>query len=374
MSSLLFLALLFVVLGPCHWYVYRRMVSDPSRPGRLRLAGIVALTGFAGCVLFAFSRRVRDFVPPGPARLTLMLVGYVWLALLVYLVFSLLLLEIPRRVAVRKSEPVDEGRRLLIARSTAIVAGLAAGSTVGYGVASAYRTPALKRIQIPLAKLPRSLDGYRIGLVSDIHMGPLTGVGRTRRIVEAVNSLNADLIAVVGDLVDGPVAELRDQALPLRDLSSKDGVFFVTGNHEYYSGVDEWLREIVELGMRPLRNERLEIRGLDLAGVDDYGAAPDYAAALSGRDPAKPVVLLAHQPVAVTQAAKYGVDLQLSGHTHGGQIFPFHFVVASQQPLLSGLAEIDGTKVYVTNGAGFWGPPVRVGAPNDITLVELRAT
>ncbi len=315
MSSLFFLALLFLVLGPCHWYVYRRLVKDPSRPGRLRLAGIAGLVGLAGCVLFAFSRRVRDFVPAGSARVALMLVGYVWLALLVYLVFTLLILEIPRQVALRRSAPADESRRLLIARSTAIVAGLAAGSTVGYGVASAYRTPALKRIQIPLAKLPRSLDGYRIALVSDIHLGPLTGAGRTRRIVEAINSLDADLIAVVGDLVDGTVDELQGQAQPLRDLSSKDGAFFVTGNHEYFSGVDEWLDEVQELGMRPLRNERVEIRGLDLAGVDDYGADPDYAAALSGRDPGKPVVLLAHQPVAVHEAARHGVDLQLSGHT-----------------------------------------------------------
>ncbi len=373
MSGLLFVALLGLVLGPCHWYVYRRLVRDPLGAGRARQAGLVVVSGLACLVLYSFSRRVRDLVLAGPVRLWLLLAGYVWLALLVYLVFTLLLLEVPRLLALRRSAPADQGRRLLIARSTAIVAGLAAGSTVGYGVVGAYRTPAVRRVQIPLAKLPRSLDGYRIGLVSDIHVGALTGVQRTRRIVSAINSLDADLIAVVGDLVDGSVEELLAQTLPLRDLSSKDGAYFVTGNHEYYSGVDQWVKVVQELGMRPLRNRRLEIGGLDVAGVDDHGANPDYEAALGDRDPAKPVVLLAHQPVAVRQAARYGVDLQLSGHTHGGQIFPFHLVVASQQPVLSGLAEVDGTKVYVTNGAGFWGPPVRVGAPSDITLVQLRA-
>jgi predicted MPP superfamily phosphohydrolase len=237
----------------------------------------------------------------------------------------------------------------------------------------------LKRIQIPLSKLPRNMDGYRIALVSDIHMGPLTGLTHTRRIVEAINGMDADVIAVVGDLVDGSVEELRDQAAPLRDLRSRDGAFFVTGNHEYYSGAEQWLAEVGRLGMRPLRNERLEIRGLDLAGVDDVTGAqfdlggPDFGKALGGRDQSKPVILLAHQPVVARDAARYKVDLQLSGHTHGGQMVPFNYIARLQQPIISGLGDVDGTKVYVTNGAGFWGPPVRVGAPPDITLVELRA-
>ncbi|MGW5667533.1 metallophosphoesterase, partial [Micromonospora sp. NPDC003776] len=278
----------------------------------------------------------------------------------------------------------DPSRRLLLARGAAIFAGLTAAGITGYGVRTALGPPQLDRVRIPLAKLPRSMDGLRIATVSDIHLGPLTGRGHTERIVAMINRLDADLVAIVGDLVDGSVAELGDEAAPLRDLRSRYGSFFVTGNHEYYSGVEDWVREVDRLGVRVLQNERQEIhaRGgvLDLAGVNDVtatgtglAAPPDYAAALADRDPSHPVVLLAHQPVAAHEAAKFGVDLQLSGHTHGGQMAPFNLLVPLQQPVVSGLGEVDGTKVYVTNGAGFWGPPVRVGAPPQVTLVELHA-
>src|SRR6266542_237530 len=186
--------------------------------------------------------------------------------------------------------------------------------------------------------------------------------------------------AVVGDLVDGSVAELGPHAEPLRGLRSRRGSFFVTGNHEYFSGYQEWVEEIDSFGVKVLRNQRVEIDGLDLAGVNDltggaYGDGPDLDRALGGRDSSRPVVLLAHQPRQAHEAARHNVDLLLAGHTHGGQLWPFHYVVrATQQPLLAGLGKIDGLPVYVTRGAGFWGPPVRVGAPPDVTLVELRAT
>jgi predicted MPP superfamily phosphohydrolase len=176
------------------------------------------------------------------------------------------------------------------------------------------------------------------------------------------------------------VAELGPAAAPLRDIRSRNGAFFVTGNHEYYSGAEEWVAEVQRLGMRALRNERVEIVGLDLAGVNDLTGGdpgphggPDLDAALGGRDPARPVVLLAHQPVVVHDAARHKVDLQLSGHTHGGQMAPFNLVVGLAQPVVSGYAMIGGTQLYVTNGAGFWGPPVRVGAPPQVTLIELRS-
>src|SRR5690606_20021788 len=183
-------------------------------------------------------------------------------------------------------------------------------------------------------------------------------------------------------LTSSEAGAVRAHATPLRQLRSRYGAYFVTGNHEYYTGVEEWLAEAEELGLRVLRNERVEIahRGgaIDLAGVNDqegsrYDDPPDYAAALGDRDPTRPVVLLAHQPVQVHQAAAYGVDLQLSGHTHGGQLVPFNAVVRLDQPAVSGLATVDGTRLYVTNGAGFWGPPMRVGAPPEVTLIELRS-
>ncbi|WP_109601523.1 metallophosphoesterase [Actinoplanes xinjiangensis] len=268
-------------------------------------------------------------------------------------------------------------RRLLLARGTAIFAGLTAAGITGYGVKTATSAPQIDRVQLPMAKLPRAMDGTRLAVVSDIHIGPLTGVNHAQRIVQVINSVNADLVCIVGDLVDGSVAELGRFAAPLGGIESRHGAFFVTGNHEYYSGAEEWINEVSRLGIRPLRNERVAINGLDLAGVNDLsgeeqGDAPDFARALGDRDTARPVVLMAHQPVAAVEAAPYGVDLQVSGHTHGGQMAPFNLLVKLQQPVVSGFGEVDGVPVYVTNGAGFWGPPVRVGAPPQVTVIELR--
>jgi predicted MPP superfamily phosphohydrolase len=424
------------VIGLIHYYLWRRLVRNTTRPGRGRRAGNIVVLSLAIVLIGAF---VGSRAFPHSIATVLAWPGYLWLALMFYLVVTLLALELPmlaarvwlRRRASRvaavaspspapvpalvgggdivdQADGVDHGdaasgpggeegarggtdgpdgpdgealqsRRLFLARAGAITAGLVAVGVTGSGIRTALGPPTIKRIQIPLAKLPRTADGLRIALVSDIHLGPLRGYGHTRRIVDMINGLDADAVAVVGDLVDGSVAELGAAAAPLRDLRSRLGAYFVTGNHEYFSGYEEWVAEVRELGLTPLRNERVELApGLDLAGVNDvtggsFGDGPDFDATLRDRDPAKPVVLMAHQPVQALEAARRGVDLQLSGHTHGGQLWPFHYVVkATGQPVVSGLDYVDGMPVYVTNGAGFWGPPVRVGAPPDITLVELR--
>ncbi|MEV7330032.1 metallophosphoesterase [Micromonospora sp. NPDC093244] len=407
-----FVAVLALVTGLIHLYLWKRLVRDTTTPGRWRRAGGIAALVLAFLVPVTLTSTQAGLY-------WLAWPGYLWLALMLYLLVVLIVLEVPmlvtrlvlrRRVVAAEPttaapEPVlvgaagpteppaaaatatpdhDPARRLLLARGAAIFAGLTAAGITGYGVRTALGPPRLDRVQIPLAKLPRSMDGLRIATVSDIHLGPLRGRAHTERIVAAINRLDADLVAVVGDLVDGSVAELGSAAAPLRDLRSRYGSFFVTGNHEYYSGVEEWVQEVDRLGLRVLQNRRQEIRTpggvLDLAGVNDVSAAgtglaapPDFAAALGDRDPSRPVVLLAHQPIAAVDAAKFGVDLQLSGHTHGGQMVPFNLAVRLEQPVVSGLGEVDGTKVYVTNGAGFWGPPVRVGAEPQISVVELRS-
>ncbi len=270
-------------------------------------------------------------------------------------------------------------RRLFVARAVAVGATAVAAGTVGYGTYTVLRGPRVKRITVPLAKLPRRAHGFRIAVVSDIHLGPILGRAHTQRVVEAVNRTNPDLVAVVGDLVDGSVADLGPAAEPLRALRARHGGYFVTGNHEYYSGADEWVDHVRELGLRPLENERTELPGFDLAGVNDIageseGQGPDFGKALGDRDRSRASVLLAHQPVVIHDAVKAGVDLQLSGHTHGGQVWPGTYVAELANPTAAGLERYGDTQLYVTRGAGAWGPPVRVGAPPDVTVVELAST
>ncbi|MFG1607055.1 metallophosphoesterase [Actinoplanes sp. NPDC049265] len=410
-----FVGVALVLVVGLHLYLWKRLVRDPMRPGTGRkVAGLVLL-------LLALLVPATLILVRGGYAKWLAWPGYLWIALMFYLLVTLMVLEVPRLIvrlvwwalgrrdqetgtlhaahstgldtgkesdeqADRAEQSQDDdrgvGRRLLLARGAAIFAGLTAASVTGYGVRTALGGPRLDRVRIPLAKLPRAMDGTRLAVVSDIHLGPLTGARHMDRIVEMINSVDADVVCIVGDMVDGSVAELGRFAQPLKDIRSKQGAYFVTGNHEYYSGFQQWIDEVEQLGVKPLRNQRLEIvtRGgaFDLAGVNDlggsgFGDAPDFDAALGDRDTAKPVILMAHQPVVAHDAARYGVDLQVSGHTHGGQMAPFNYLVKLQQPVVSGYGEVDGVPVYVTNGAGFWGPPVRVGAPPQVTLIELKA-
>jgi predicted MPP superfamily phosphohydrolase len=409
-----FLLVILLVVGLIHFYLWRRLVRDTTRPGRWRRAGTATTVVLALLPVATIAGRVL----PLEQQRILAWPGYLWLSVMFLALSTLVALELPR-LALRRwamrgeaaaaepvaAEPVlveageskgtlqhedvhegappsgvpDPSRRLLLARSLAVVAGLTAVGTTAAGVHTAMGPPRLARRQITLNKLPRRMDGFRIAVVSDIHLGPLLGRAHTQRIVDTINRLDADVVAVVGDLVDGSVAELGSAAAPLAGLRSRRGSFFVTGNHEYFSGFHEWVDEVGRLGLRVLRNERVEIDGVDLAGVNDVtgaamGDGPDYGRALADRDRAKPVVLLAHQPVQVREAQRHGVDLQLSGHTHGGQIFPFGYLVRLQQPVIAGYARFGDTQLYVTRGAGFWGPPVRVGAPPDITMIELRSS
>ncbi|MFE7382701.1 metallophosphoesterase [Streptomyces zhihengii] len=275
--------------------------------------------------------------------------------------------------------PATVSRRLFVARVVGGAAAAAAVGTVGYGTYGVLRGPRVKRVTVPLAKLPRAAHGYRIAVVSDVHLGPILGRAHTQRIVDSINAAQPDLVAVVGDLVDGSVADLGHAAEPLAQLRARDGSFFVTGNHEYFSGVDEWVDHVRELGLRPLRNERVEIAGgFDLAGVDDVagedtGQGPDFGRALGDRDRSRAAVLLAHQPVVIHDAVDHGVDLQLSGHTHGGQLWPGNMLAGLANPTVAGLERYGDTQLYVSRGAGAWGPPVRVGAESDITVVQLAS-
>lgn len=272
---------------------------------------------------------------------------------------------------------------LTVSRSRALaVVGFASIAAVA-GMFSALKPPRLNRQEIYLERWPTPLDGFRIALISDIHIGSMLDARFARSIVERVNALEPDLIAVAGDLVDGPVKHLRDDVAPFADLRARHGVYFVTGNHDYYSGADPWLVEVKRLGMKPLRNERITIRHGDahfeLAGVDDHrgdlfgpGHGEDVPTALAGRDPEDAVVLLAHDPSTFPAAVEADVDLQLSGHTHGGQIWPFNLLVRAAVGFVAGHYRRGKSQLLVSCGTGYWGPPMRVRAPAEIIEVTLR--
>jgi predicted MPP superfamily phosphohydrolase len=395
----MFIIILSAILALAHLYVWKRLIKDTTAPGRTRWILTGVLTALA-VLLVATLIVPRVFGVAESAWLAWP--GYLWFATVGYLLLALLVLE-PVRLALRgwakrktPAEPIgpdttvitggpaaEVNRRVFLARASAVAAGAASVGLVGVGAATALGPPNVLQVPIRLRRLDPALNGFRIAVVSDIHLGPLLGRRHTERIVRMINETEPDLVAIVGDLVDGTVEELGHAAEPLQDLVSRDGSFFVTGNHEYFvEDTVPWLRELERFGISPLRNENTAIRrggaAFDLAGVNDLtgqrrGDPPDYDRALAGVDPNRPTVLLAHQPVMVEQAAARGVDLQLSGHTHGGQTWPFQYVVKAVQPSLAGLSTFDDTQLYVTRGAGFWGPPVRLGAPPDISILSLNA-
>lgn len=250
------------------------------------------------------------------------------------------------------------------------------------GLVNARRTASVVRRRVRIARLPAALEGFRIVQISDIHVGPTIKKAYLQAIVDRVNALQADVVAVTGDLVDGPVAELAQHVAPLAQLRARHGSYFVTGNHEYYSGVYGWTRELERLGLRVLHNEHVVLQHdgapLVLAGVPDFSGhhfdrahRSDPAGALAGAPPDAPRVLLAHQPRTAPAAAQAGFDLQLSGHTHGGQFFPWSLFVPLQQPYTAGLHQLGRLQVYVSRGTGYWGPPKRLFAPSEITELTL---
>ncbi|MFI9392461.1 metallophosphoesterase [Streptomyces bauhiniae] len=257
---------------------------------------------------------------------------------------------------------------------------------LAWGYAEARRVPRVRRLDVELPRLGAGLDGTRVVLITDTHYGPLDRARWSERVCETVNTLDADLVCHTGDIADGTAERRRAQAAPLGTVEATRARVYVTGNHEYYSEAQGWVDLMDELGWEPLRNRHVLLeRGGDtlvVAGVDDVtaessglaGHGADLAEALTGADPDLPVLLLAHQPKFIDRAAAHGIDLQLSGHTHGGQIWPFHYLVRLDQPALAGLTRHGArTLLYTSRGTGFWGPPFRVFAPSEITLLVLRS-
>ncbi|HEX4326925.1 MAG TPA: metallophosphoesterase [Burkholderiales bacterium] len=250
------------------------------------------------------------------------------------------------------------------------------------GFFNARRTAPVVRVDVPIAGLPAGLHGFLIAQISDVHVGPTIKGPYVESIVGAVNRLGADMVAITGDLVDGTVAQLKAHVAPLAQLKSRHGTFFVTGNHEYYSGAHAWVAELRRLGLNVLMNQHVVLEhgagALAVAGVTDFGAghfdpaqASSPQAAIAGAPGHAVKLLLAHQPRSAPAAAAAGFHLQLSGHTHGGQFLPWNFFVRFQQPFTAGLNRLHDLWVYTSRGTGYWGPPQRFGAPSEITLLRL---
>ncbi|MTD14859.1 metallophosphoesterase [Nakamurella sp. YIM 132087] len=281
---------------------------------------------------------------------------------------------VDRRRAAARGEKVT--RRVLFERvlAGAIVAGGAV--LTGVSLAGALGTPRVLRRSIAIRNLPAEAAGMRIVLISDLHVGSLTRHDDTRRIVDIVNAQNPDIVCLAGDFSDGDAATLAADLAPLADLRPTVGTFFVTGNHEFYFDVASWMQWFPTIGVRVLANESVQVRGVLLAGTHDIqgesqGLGPDVPAALAGRAAGQPAILLSHNPVVLDDAIAQDVDLLLAGHTHGGQFYPGVWIVGATTRTLSGYYAFGDTQVFVTNGCRFWGPPARIGAPMDITVLEL---
>jgi predicted MPP superfamily phosphohydrolase len=385
-DDLAFIGIFSVMTALLAAYVWLRVVHTPRLEGRLRRVVtrviVTASLSMPGALIVARTL-------PRPWDRLLQLPVYVWVGLVVVGFFLCLGAE-PLRIGQRAfslvgrlfGKPPDEERRLFFAR--ALAAGIGGADLVlsTAGVAFALGALQVERTPIRLRRFPSALDGFRIVQLTDVHIGPTLGGEWLRAVVEQVNALAPDLVVITGDLVDGSVEHIGPDLAPLAALTAPHGVFFVTGNHEYYAGADAWIEELARLGVRTLRNERVTIGGEDgfeLAGVDDWGAkrrlshhGADLEKALRDWDGTREVVLLAHQPKQAPEAIERGVGLVLSGHTHGGQIFPWGLFVRLDQPYLRGLSKVGETHVYVSRGAGYWGPPMRIGSMPEIAVLELE--
>jgi predicted MPP superfamily phosphohydrolase len=375
-----------------------------ERPGRVMQTLLLALTGYIGLRL----------LPPAPLPWALAgAVGLAGLAALVNTALAPILGRRPARGAMAWASLLAMGYfssllvltllrdagLLLVAgwnawgtrplgdwrAPSALAVPLLALAASAVGLVNARRRPPVRTVNVPITGLPAALDGFTIVQISDLHVGPTIRRPFVDGVVRAINRLQADVVVLTGDLVDGSVAELREHVAPLAQLTSRHGVFAVTGNHEYYAGVDQWLQEYRRLGARVLMNDHTVLQhdgaALLLAGVADYTAhhfdashQSDPQQALRGAPAgAHPKLLLAHQPRTAAAAEAAGFDLQLSGHTHGGQFLPWRWFVPLQQPYTAGLHRLGRLWVYTSRGTGYWGPPKRLGAPSEITRLRLRA-
>lgn len=372
-----FVVVVLTIYSSASRYLANRLIFEPQLGEALTTLVFGFFLVFA--VTPALQAAAERLTPPRVGRFVAWPAN-LFMGLAFYLLIGLFFVDVALVVAgVLSGE--DFGLGVTRARAAAVVA--FALAAVFLGMRSALSPPRVEPLEIALDRWPAGLDGFRIVQISDIHIGLMLDGRFARGIVDRVNALEPDLIALTGDLVDGPVKHLKDDVAPFADLRARHGVYFVTGNHDYYSGADPWLAHVEHLGMRPLRNERVTIEQdghrFELAGVDDHRGnlfgsdhGEDVPRAMEGRDRDDAVVLLAHDPSTFPAAVEADVDLQLSGHTHGGQIWPFNLLVHAAVGFVAGHYRRGRSQLVVSRGTGYWGPPMRLRAPAEILDITLR--
>lgn len=383
------ISVFFSIVGGVHYYIWMRIVRDAhlSAPWHQIATGAIILLGIALPLTFFFSGSLRFEI----SRIVTF-APYTWMGIMMLLFFAIVSVDmvkvgmfVYKKLVATSNDGSDPARRAAMGKIIAGATTTAVMGLSGISLVKAARKPVVKKISITLPKLPASFEGLKIVQISDLHVGITVGGRWLQSQVERINNLNPDIVAITGDLTDGLPAKLKKQIAPLRNLKPRLGSFFVTGNHEYYSDADGWIKEVKNLGITVLQNQSVPVRNGDdliyIAGVNDYKAAvmlPSHAHsvadALAHTAQDKVRILLAHQPLSVHDADKHNVDLVLSGHTHGGQIFPFSLLVGLQQPYNKGLYKhSDTTQIYVNQGTFLWGPPMRLGTECEITQLTLRA-
>ena len=373
--GLIFFSAVLALTVLAHRYIGVRLFSDPAWGTRVETVGWFAVWGAFASIFAGF---IGGRIFPKPLALVFQWVGYVWMG-----AFSLLL----------TGSAISDGALVLArqwvtpdaswARWQALFIAVSALLPLVWGAFVA-RRPLVRRVEIVVPGLPAPFEGLRIVQLTDVHIGETLRRGFTESLVAMVNALSPDVIAITGDLVEGSVQRLAHDVAPLADLRARLGKFYVTGNHEYYHDGPAWEREGARLGLTVLHNSHQVLNegeaSLVVAGVTDLqggqfheGHAPDLEKALNGAPVGAKRILLAHQPKFAKAAQGHDIALQLSGHTHGGQIFPFMFFVRLQQPVVAGLKRLWGVLVYTSKGTGYWGPPFRVGPRGEVTELTLRA-
>lgn len=359
-----------------HYYLWLRLIHAPTMPPLV--AFILTLLLAALCavpIAFGILPRVMGYEVPAPLER----LGYLWLGSYFLLAAGVGAADLVGVLAgwVHSPSPVA----LLASVNGVATLGASVGFVcIGLALWGGLRAPAVREVQISTEGLPAGLAGLSIVQLSDVHIGPTLGSAFLADTVRRVNALNPDLVAITGDLIDASLEEIGKMMLPLRGLKPRLGVVYVPGNHEYYHGGPAWFTYFQSLGLHVLRNQGLEFRTGDqafyVAGLDDPtsqragGGGSDLQAALRARPPGMPTLLLSHQPIGFEAAAAQGVSLQLSGHTHGGQLFPLSLLVGLRYRFVAGLYRRGQSYLYVSCGTGFWGPPMRLGAASEITLLS----